>query len=519
MNQLRYRKGWPVLTAASLLLAAGVGLGISQRDVSGQDSKTREGTTPAAAVEHANSLSQAFRSAAEQATPTVVKIRSHTDAKPVSTGRNGRGNRQRQNPFGGQNPFEGTPFEDFFGDGFDMDQFRGRIPQRDGVGSGVIIDEAGIVLTNNHVVEGADEVTVHLPDGREFTATDIKTDPQSDLAVLRIKADGDLPAAKLGDSDALEIGDWVIAIGNPFELDTTVSAGIISGKERELTSIRRAKFLQTDAAINPGNSGGPLVNLNGEVIGINTAIASNSGGYQGIGFAIPINQAKWITNQLIKTGSVQRGYLGVGIQELTSDLAEQLGVKRGQGVVVGEVFPGSPAAEAGFEPSDVIVEFAGKKVGSPRELQENVERSKIDSEQPVKVVRDGKTRTLNVTVKALPEDLASRGSTQSRPQRGQQSDGFEAEGLGFEVSELNAQLAQQLGIESDEGVVITSVDDNGPAAEKGLATGMVIRRVGRQDIKSLDDFKAALEDADLKEGVLLQVQTSAGKRILVLKAE
>ena len=208
---------------------------------------------------------------------------------------------------GGDNPFKGTPFEDQFknmipqgpGDG----DFSGSTPERDGMGSGVIIDKTGIVLTNNHVVDGADKVTVHLSDGRDFVATDIKTDPQSDLAVVRFKPDSDLPVAHLGNSDDLEIGDWVIAIGNPFDQEKTVTAGIISGKGRELHEMTRMhgpKFIQTDAAINPGNSGGPLVNLAGEVVGINTAIATNSGGYQGIGFAIPINQARWVTDQLVK---------------------------------------------------------------------------------------------------------------------------------------------------------------------------------------------------------------------------
>ena len=254
--------------------------------------------TTADPVAAANALSQAFRNAAEKATASVVVVRSETKAQNVTS----KGGQNR-----GENPFRGTPFEDFFRDGM-PEGFspRGGSPSRSGVGSGVIVDAAGIVLTNNHVVEGADEVTIELSDGREFKAVDIKTDPDSDLAVVRLANAEDLPTAALGNSDELVIGDWVLAIGNPFELETTVSAGIISAKGRELGRIRRAKFLQTDAAINPGNSGGPLVNLSGEVVGINTAIASNSGAYQGIGFAIPINQARWVSEQLIKSGSVQR---------------------------------------------------------------------------------------------------------------------------------------------------------------------------------------------------------------------
>jgi len=221
-----------------------------------------------------------------------------------------------------------------------------------------------------HVVDDSDEVMVGFADGRQIKATDIKTDEETDLAVLRIKADEKLPVAVLGDSSKMEIGDWVIAIGTPLELEHTVSAGIISAVKRSLPSGKRADYLQTDAAINPGNSGGPLVNLNGEVIGINTAIASSSGGYQGIGFAIPSNLARWVSRQLIAKGSVARAYLGVGIDELTSELAAKFGVKPGQGVLVTKVFPDAPAAKAGFKEGDVVSAYAGEKVHGTHELQE-----------------------------------------------------------------------------------------------------------------------------------------------------
>ncbi|MEI7782675.1 MAG: trypsin-like peptidase domain-containing protein, partial [Planctomycetota bacterium] len=331
-----------------------------------------ETAADADAMAHATGLSKAFRHAAEHASPSVVVVRSETKArKAPDRGPDRRGG-------GGENPFKGTPFEDFFRDGipegFDFHGGgAGGMPPRSGVGSGVIVDATGIVLTNNHVVEGADVVTVELPDGREFKATEIKTDPESDLAVVRLENAKDLPTAKLGDSDKLDIGDWVIAIGNPFELETTVSAGIISGKGRELGGIRRAKFLQTDAAINPGNSGGPLVNLAGEVIGINTAIASNSGGYQGIGFAIPINLAKWVSEQLIAKGAVERGYLGVSISPLDKNMAGKLGIGDKKGALVTEVMSGTPAADAGVQELDVITGFDDQAVDGPRSLQEVVE--------------------------------------------------------------------------------------------------------------------------------------------------
>ncbi len=286
-------------------------------------------------VEHANSLSRAFRESAHVAMPSVVTVYSHESAKKV---RAEHGEHGQMMPFGGgEDMFKGTPFEGRFKDMVPgMPEGGFQTPSREGMGTGVIIDKSGIILTNNHVVEGADTVTVHFSDGREFKATEVKTDPHSDLAVVRIKADGDLPAAHLGNSDDLEIGDWVIAIGNPFEQEKTVTAGIISGKSRSL-GMGRGGYLQTDAAINPGNSGGPLVNLTGEVVGINTAIASSSGGYQGIGFAIPINEAKWVTDQLVKSGSVSRGYLGIGIGEIRPELATKLGVKPGEGAGFGSV--------------------------------------------------------------------------------------------------------------------------------------------------------------------------------------
>ena len=318
------------------VLVAGIGgLGLTLRGpVSAEEPVKSE------PLAQANALSKAFRDAANQILPTVVLIKTTTKPQQNDEGSPRRGQR-------GRNPFKGTPFEDFFDDR-EMPQFRTPPFVQQGVGSGVIIDPSGIILTNAHVVEGADEVLVQLADGRQFKASDIKTDDQTDLAVLRIKADEKLPAAKLGDSSKMAIGDWVLAVGNPFELESTVSAGIVSGTKRTLPSGKRADYIQTDAAINPGNSGGPLVNLNGEVIGIDTAIASSSGGYQGVGFAIPSNLAKWVTSQLIEHGSVSRAYLGVGITEITNDLAGKLGVGPHQGVLVSEGLSRYPGCQSGI---------------------------------------------------------------------------------------------------------------------------------------------------------------------------
>ena len=268
-----------------------------------------------------------------------------------------------------------------------------------------------------------------MADGREFKADDVKTDPGSDLAVVRIKGAGSLPAVQLGDSDDMQIGDWVLAIGNPFGLEQTVSAGIISGKGRELKTTR-GRMLQTDAAINPGNSGGPLVNLEGEVIGINTAIATNNGAFQGVGFVIPSNLAKWVMNQLIKQGSVERAFLGVQPTEVTSEMAAVLHVKHGEGVIIAKVTPDSPAAEAGLQTGDIIIEFNGVKVHNPAELVELVERATVGAHQKLSVLRDGKTIVVDVTPKAMPKDLLSsranamssvgRRRSSSRCVRGQQ---------------------------------------------------------------------------------------------------
>lgn len=499
-------RGYRVTAALALVAAVGLGVAIERSGATNNAPKEVNPTT----LRHAEQLSAAFHDAAAVALPSVVTIRSKSKAQPVAN--NGRGRVPQ-----GENPFKGTPFEDFFGkEGF---EFHGgqmpNMPPRQGTGSGVIIDSAGLVLTNNHVVEGADEVVVSLADGREFKADDIKTDPETDLAIIRIRGAGNLPAAKLGDSDQLRIGDWVIAIGSPFELDQTVSAGIISGQGRELSSIRRAKFLQTDAAINPGNSGGPLVNLKGEIVGINTAIATNSGSFNGIGFAVPSNLAKWVTGHLIAKGSVQRAYLGVGISPLTGDLAEKFDVE-GEGVLINQVHPGTPAAEAGFKPGDVVVSFAGTKVSDPRDLQELVERVPIDSKQAVEVMRGGKPVTLTVTAKALPADVEQAFTPDNAPERKPTDPGtFQSEELGVSVSNLTDEQASAMKVTAG-GVMITEVDPNGAAYEAGLRRGMVILTVGQTEVKDLDSFKTAMEGQTVKDKVLLYVQVQPGQNAFVV---
>lgn len=524
MSWRNSRKGIAFVSATALFSAIAVSTALWQPEVTGQErSDAKPQTTvsereAAPAIEHAKGLSLAFRRAAELATPSVVKIESHTKAR---TARSSRGKANGEVPFRGENPFKGTPFEDMFPEfgEFGGEGFRGRVPERNGVGAGVIIDSDCLVLTNNHVVQGADSVRVTLTDGREFVATDIKTDPQSDLAVLRLKDAKNLPAAKLGDSDELGIGDWVLAIGNPFELDTTVSAGIISGKGRELSRIRRTSFLQTDAAINPGNSGGPLVNLDGEVIGINTAIASSNGSYQGVGFAIPINLAKWVKTQLVERGSVERGYLGVQIGAVTNELAPELNVEPRHGVVVASVQPDSPAAKAGVQELDVITHFGDKKVNSPRELQELVERTNVGTTHEVRLLRDGREKTVRVTVQALPTDVAvaDTDETEERSERPSRSEVHEDEKLGLAVANLTDEQASQF--DGEKGVLVRSVEPESPAASEGIRPGMLIRKVGRTTVTNVDEYRKAVEKQLDEQGVLLSVRTSQGNRLVVVKPE
>ena len=472
--------------------------------------KTAPSVTPQEArraVASAKDLSMAFRIASESVLPSVVTIEN--TPKPVAVGDNSPQPRQ-------PNPFEGTPFGDMFKDrgfNFQMPPMQPQ-PHAGGMGTGVVIDSSGIILTNNHVVVGDGEVTVRLSDGREFTAVNVWTDPKTDIAVVKIDATG-LVAAKLGDSDTVAVGDWVLALGQPFGLESTVTAGIISAKHRGIGITARENFLQTDAAINPGNSGGPLVNLDGEVVGINTAISSRGGGNDGVGFAVPINLANWVGKQLAHGGTVHRAYLGVGIQPVTATLAEQFKVKPREGVAVTDVFPNTPAAKAGLQSGDVIVEYAGVAVSSPNELQLLVERSDLGKPHVLAVVRDGKRMNLNFTPEEQPSDFgAASGSKENGSLKPESS---QLDKLGMEVSSLDATVAEQLGMNGVEGVVITNVRSDSPADRAGLSSGMVITQVNRHAVKSLDEFNATVKKGDQSDSLLLLVRSQEGSRFVVVK--
>jgi len=416
----------------------------------------------------AEKLSEEFARIAKEVSPSVVSIVS---VKII------------QAPAGTM-PFEEPFFDDlrrFFGDDFFFKFFappshRGREYQQRGLGSGVIVNPNGVILTNNHVVGDADKIKVTLYDGREFKAEVKGKDPKTDLAVIKIKGRS-LPYAKLGDSDKIKVGEIVLAIGNPFGLKSTVTQGIVSAKGRSDVGIATYEnFIQTDAAINPGNSGGPLVNLKGEVIGINTAIFTRSGGYMGVGFAIPINMAKSVMKQLLEKGRVVRGWLGIIIQPLTQELAESFGIKGKKGVLVGDVIKGSPAEEAGLKRGDVIVEFAGKKVDTPSSLQEKVASTPPGTLAKITILRERKYKTLEVKIGEMPEEK------EEVKEKGAE------EKLGMRVEELTPELASRFGYQGEEGVIILEVFPGSIAEMAGLARGDLIKEINGKKVKSLKDY-------------------------------
>jgi serine protease Do len=394
-----------------------------------------------------------------------------------------------------QNPFTNDPFlRRFFGDQFGPMRPRDRKEQ--GLGSGVIVTSDGYILTANHVVEGADSVKVALADGeKEFDAKVIGTDPPSDVAVLRINAKKPLPAITLADSDKLQVGDMVLAIGNPFAVGQTVTMGIISALQRGGFGISGYEdFIQTDAAINPGNSGGALVDVEGRLVGINTAIMSRSGGFQGVGFAVPVNMARFVMDRLIESGKVTRGYLGISIQSLTPELAKEFNLPdESSGVLVGGVTPESAAGRAGLEDGDVIVEFNGKKVTDPRSLQLLVAQTAPGSKVTLRVLRGTSGRkpdekTLTAILAELPQEaLAGRGG--NRPEEGNQQTGDALDGV--EVADLDSATRRQLQVPRNlEGALVVNVDPDSTAAQAGLGQGDVIMEISHQRVRTADEAVA-----------------------------
>jgi serine protease Do len=471
MEKLNFKRLLLAPVLATALVGAGYGIA---KFVNTPDAAA----APASKVSEIPMVPSNFSELAENVRPGVVNIQVVKKVKNVAFGsRNFPGN-----PFG-----ENSPFGDFFGPFSEGNPFPA--PQQQGVGSGFIMSRDGYILTNNHVVEDADTIKVKLATGKEYDGKVVGRDPKTDLALVKIDA-SDLHALPLGNSDELKVGSWVVAVGSPFGLEQTVTAGIVSAKGRVIGSGPYDNFIQTDASINPGNSGGPLINTKGEVVGINTAILAQG---KGIGFAIPINMAKDIAPQLQEKGHVTRGWLGVSIQEMTPELAKSFGLKDNKGALVAQVVTGSPAEKAGIEQGDVIVEFDGKAISESKDLPQVVASTPVGKSVNVKLLRNGKTLDRSVKVSEMEENVAVANAPAHKT-------------LGITVQNLTPEMARRLRIKTDTGVVVTGVEPGSPAANAGIQTGDVIREVNRKPVKDVDDLRQKVEQAKDQNNILLLVK-------------
>jgi serine protease Do len=464
-----------IVTVLFLGALSGAGYGISVTRATESSAAASSAVATAPLMIPAN-----FSELAEQVRPGVVNIQVTKKVKNV--GFNMR--RLPRQPFG-----EEDPFEDFFGP-FSEGNPR-REYQQQGVGSGFVMNADGLILTNNHVIQDADRIKVRLSTGKEYAAKVVGRDPKTDMALLKIEGASGLHPLQLGNSDDLKVGSWVLALGSPFGLEQTVTAGIVSAKGRVIGSGPYDNFIQTDASINPGNSGGPLINMKGEVVGINTAIIMEG---KGIGFAIPINMAKEIAPQLQEKGHVTRGWLGVGIQEVTPELAKSFGLKEGKGALVSQVFPGAPAEKAGIEQGDVILEFDGKQISDSKDLPRMVASSPVGKTVSLKIWRQGKVTEQKVKLGEMEEKAES-----SQTRLSQKS-------MGLMVQNLTPDMAKELGLKKGSGVVVTGVEPGSPAAEAGIQTGDVIREVNRKPVKDVDDFIQTIEKTSREGNVLVLIQ-------------
>ncbi|MGZ5862763.1 MAG: Do family serine endopeptidase [Methyloceanibacter sp.] len=414
---------------------------------------------------------------------------------------------------------KGSPFEDFFNDFFD-DQDKQGLPRKvSSLGSGFVIDPSGLIVTNNHVIEGADEIIINFTNGSKLKVVKVLGhDSKTDLALLKVEPKEPLKAASFGDSAKMRVGDWVMAIGNPFGLGGTVTVGIISAKKRDINAGPYDDFLQTDAAINRGNSGGPLFNMDGEVIGVNTAIISPSGGSIGIGFAVPSNSAVQVVDQLKQFGETRRGWLGVHVQNVTDEIAESLGMKDATGALVANVSPASPAAAAGIQPSDVILKFDGQPVENMRSLPRAVAAATIGKSVPVELLRKGQTLDVTVTVGRLPESEDNEDQEQRAPQ--DEAEPEHEELLGLSISQLTDPLRSQFNIgKTVEGVLITKVEPNSPAALKDVKAGDVIVEVTQEKVTDPQEVLArvaAVKKSGRKTVLLLISDAKGGLRFVAV---
>ena len=433
------------------------------------------------AIVQANLLSKAFRDAANKVIPATVKVQTVMAPSGMS---------RRMLPFDGP----------------------GRSPN-EGLGTGIIINSQGTILTNNHVISGAEEITILLSDGREYKVTDKKIDQESDLAVLTIEPEEELPSVQFADSDAVDVGDWVVAVGNPFNFESTVSVGIISARWRTVGSIRRGDFLQTDAAINPGNSGGPLLNLHGEVVGINTAIVSQTGSNSGIGFAIASNTVKWVAAQLGEKGKVERAYLGVDIAMVDAKVAATVGAKPREGVYVNSVHGNTPAKEAGLQGKDIILAFNDHPVNSPTQLQSTVERSDLEAEHEVTVFRDNAILKLPIKVAVMPQNMYETTGNLLESQAASYRD----RQLGLSVITLTPDAADKYNYQGLEGVIVFDVVPASFAANAGIKPSMLITHVDDKPVKDTGSYAEARRESSLTDGVKLNIESEDGKQEIVIK--
>lgn len=469
----RFKTIFITLALIGVLTGTGFGVSLAVRH-------SNAAVSPEPVNAQPNMVPATFSDLAEKVRPGVVNLRVVKKVKNIGLGsRNFPGL-----PFG-----EKDPFPDFFGPFPQGNRPKGY--EQRGIGSGFVISRDGYILTNNHVVEGADQIKVKLSNGNEYQGTVVGRDPKTDLALLKIKGASDLHPLRLGNSEDLKVGNWVVAVGSPFGLEQTVTAGIVSAKGRVIGSGPYDNFIQTDASINPGNSGGPLINLKGEVIGINTAIMSEG---QGIGFAIPVNLAKEIAGQLQEKGRVTRGWLGVTIQAVTPELAKSFALKENKGALVAQVGPGSPAEKAGIEPGDIILEFDGKKISEPNDLSRTVASTPVGKMTVLKLSRAGKIidRSLQIGEMAEKRETAQAASSH--------------QSLGISVQDLTPDLAQGLGLKKSGGVVVTRIESGSPAEEAGLQTGDVIQEVNRKPVKNADDFLQKMEKSKGQDNILLLIQ-------------
>ncbi|MEN9846005.1 MAG: hypothetical protein RIS36_1152 [Pseudomonadota bacterium] len=475
---------------ASKKVVAGLILGISLLSIT-QPTETRAETAPPSpGARLADELSQAFEQVAETITPSVVTI--STETKPKKGG-----------------PKGSEQLRDFLGEDF-FDKMVPS-PQR-GLGTGVIVDDQGHILTNNHVIGDADEVTVRLSTERSVKAKVVGVDPRTDLAVIKIKVKEGLPkSAKLGDSDKLKIGEWVVAAGASFGLDNTITAGIVSAKGRAISGgAQYEDFIQTDAAINPGNSGGPLVNLRGEVVGINTAIVSKSGGYMGIGFAIPINMGRQVMESLITKGKVTRGWLGVGIQNLSEDLAQSFNYESSEGALVGHVDPKGPAKKAGLKQGDIIIQAGKERIKNVNQLRNYIASLKPGVSLDVTVVRGGEKKGVSVEIGELPAQTDEGPEFASEGQN---------EELGISVEPLNESSAKRSRTSRTTGLVVTEVAPQGLAAKAEIRPGDIVVSINGKEISTISEFNDALARGDIKKGIRMVVESQGMERFAFLRQQ